>query len=124
MGQPQHAGGGLGHGGGRAVARDDLCGADQHLRGAELRIAESELQALPEGSYYYHQLTGLRVDDEQGAAIGVVDSVMETGAETRVLVVRGPQGETLLPFAAAFVKSVDLARGLIVAVRPEYAGAD
>lgn len=94
------------------------------LRGAELRIAESELQALPEGSYYYHQLTGLQVDDEQGAAIGVVESVMETGAETRVLVVRGPEGETLLPFAAAFVRSVDLARGRIVAARPEYAVAD
>ncbi len=49
---------------------------------------------------------------------------METGAETRVLVVRGPEGETLLPFAAAFVRSVDLAGGRIVAARPEYAGAD
>ena len=64
------------------------------------------------------------MDDEQGAAIGVVESVMETGAETRVLVVRGPEGETLLPFAAAFVKQVDLARGRIVAARPEYAVAD
>jgi 16S rRNA processing protein RimM len=96
----------------------------ESLRGAELRIAESELEALPEGSYYYHQLAGLRVDDEQGTAIGVVESVMETGAETRVLVVRGPAGEVLLPFAAAFVKSIDTARGRIVATRPEYAGAD
>jgi len=96
----------------------------EKLRGAELRIAEAELQALPEGSYYYHQLSGLRVDDEQGAAIGVVESVMETGAEARVLVVRGPEGETLLPFAAAFVKSVDIARGRIVAHRPEYLLAD
>jgi 16S rRNA processing protein RimM len=94
------------------------------LRGAELRIAESELQALPEGSYYYHQLVGLQVDDEQGATIGVVESVMETASETRVLVVRGPGGETLLPFAAAFVRSVDTAGGRIVAVRPEYAGAN
>ena len=49
---------------------------------------------------------------------------METGAETRVLVVRGPGGETLLPFAAGFVKAVDLAGGRIVALRPEYAVAD
>ena len=35
-----------------------------------------------------------------------------------------PQGETLLPFAEAFVRSVDLARGRIVAARPEYAVAD
>jgi 16S rRNA processing protein RimM len=94
------------------------------MRGAELRIAESELLALPEGSYYYHQLVGLQVDDERGTAIGVVESVMETGAETRVLVVRGPEGETLLPFAEAFVKGVDLGRGRIVAERPEYVVAD
>jgi 16S rRNA processing protein RimM len=94
------------------------------LRGAELRIEESELQALPAGSYYHHQLAGLPVVDEQGSAIGTVESVMETGAETRVLVLRGEAGETLLPFAEAFVKHVDLAGGRIVAVRPEYALAD
>ncbi len=49
---------------------------------------------------------------------------METGAETRVLVVRGPEGETLLPFAADFVRTVDLAGGRIVALRPEYVVAD
>ena len=48
------------------LAGIDSIDAAETLRGAELRIAESELEALPEGSYYYHQLTGLRVDDEQG----------------------------------------------------------
>jgi 16S rRNA processing protein RimM len=94
------------------------------LRGLELRIAEEDLAALPEGSFYHHQLKGLRVDDEAGALIGFVDDVMETGGENRVLVVRGPGGETLLPFAASFVEAVDLERGRITARRPEYAGAD
>ena len=96
----------------------------EKLRGLELRIAEEDLAPLPEGSFYYHQLTGLRVEDEEGALIGVVAEVMETGAETRVLVVRGPGGETLLPFAASFVKSVELEHGRILARRPEYASAD
>jgi len=94
------------------------------LRGAELRIEEQELEALPAGSFYHHELVGLRAVDEQGAELGAVDEVMETGAETRVLVVRGPGGETLLPFAEAFVKSVDLAGGTIVVLRPEYVVAD
>jgi 16S rRNA processing protein RimM len=94
------------------------------LRGLELRIEEAELPALPEGSYYHHQLRGLRVEDEAGAEMGVVDDVVETGAEARVLVVRGPGGETLLPFAAGFVRSVDLARGRLVTKRPEYVVAD
>jgi 16S rRNA processing protein RimM len=96
----------------------------EKLRGLELRIAEEELAALPEGSFYHHQLKGLRVEDETGVEIGVVDEVMETGAETRVLVVRGPGGETLLPLASGFVKAIDLAHGRILASRPEYAGAD
>ena len=95
------------------LAGIDSIDAAETLRGAELRIAESELQALPEGSYYYHQLTGLQVDDEQGKAIGVVESVMETGAETRVLVVRGPEGEI-----AAAVR-----RGLREIGRPRRAAA-
>jgi 16S rRNA processing protein RimM len=96
----------------------------EELRGAELRIEEEELAALPAGSFYHHQLVGLRAVDEQGAALGAVDEVMETGADTRILVVHGPDGETLLPFADAFVKSVDLAGGTIVVLRPEYVVAD
>jgi 16S rRNA processing protein RimM len=106
------------------LAGIDSIDAAETLRGAELRIEESELAALPAGSYYHHQLAGLAVVDEQGGAIGTVESVMETGAETRVLVVRGAAGETLLPFAEAFVKQVDLVGRRIVAVRPEYALAN
>jgi len=94
------------------------------LRGLELRIEENDLAVLPEGSYYHHQLRGLRVEDEAGTEMGVVDDVVETGAEARVLVVRGSEGETLLPFAADFVRVVDLARGRLVAHRPEYVVAD
>ena len=102
----------------------DSIDAAEELRDAELRIEESELEALPSGSYYHHQLEGLAVEDEAGRAIGRVEQVMETGAPTRVLVVRGEDGETLLPFADEFVKSVDVAGGRIVAARPEYVVAD
>jgi len=96
----------------------------ERLRGRELRIGEEELEALPEGSYYHHQIAGLRVEDEHGAVLGVVDSVMETGAEARVLVIRGTDGEILVPFAASFVRLVDLDASRIVLVRPEYVGAN
>jgi 16S rRNA processing protein RimM len=94
------------------------------LRGQELRIAEEELAELPPGSYYHHQLVGLRVEDAAGAPLGVVEEVQETGAEARVLVVRGAQGETLVPFAAVFVREVDLEQRRLVVDRPEYVLAD
>ena len=96
----------------------------EKLRGAEIGIAESELAALPEGSFYHHQLKGLPVIDADGEVVGVVGDVMETGAGAPILVVQGPGGETLVPFAAGFVEEVDLAAGRIVIARPEYADAD
>ncbi len=102
----------------------DSIEAAERLRGLELRIGEEELQALPAGSYYHHQLTGLSVVDSAGAPLGVVADVLETGGEARVLVVKGEAGETLLPFAEPFVRSVDLVRRTLVVERPEYVVAD
>ena len=92
----------------------------ERYRGLELRIAEEELEALPEGSYYHHQLRGLRVDDPSGTALGVVTDLMETGGGATILVVRGPEGELLIPLADAFVKKVDVAGGRLVAERPQF----
>lgn len=96
----------------------------ERLRGCELRIGEEELAPLPEGSFYHHELTGLHVTDGAGVELGVVEDVMETGAGAPILVVRGSEGETLVPLAVDFVKNVDLAGARIVIERLEYAGAD
>ena len=88
-------------------------------RGLELRIPEEDLQVLPEGSYYHHQLRGLRAEDEQGHLVGTVEDILEAGGEAPVLVVRGPRGETMVPLAASFIRAVDLAAGRVVVVVPE-----
>jgi 16S rRNA processing protein RimM len=88
----------------------DSMDAAATLRGLELRIGAEELEALPEGSYYHHQLVGLQVF-ERDRPLGRVEKLLETGAGAPVLVVRGPQGETLLPLAAEFVENIDLAQG-------------
>lgn len=92
----------------------------EQLRGMDVRIPEEDLPKLPPGSYYHHQLKGLAVEDEAGASVGTVHDILETGGEAPVLTVRGSGGETLIPLAEAFVREVDLARGRIVVVRPQY----
>jgi 16S rRNA processing protein RimM len=87
-------------------------------RGLELRIGEEDLAALPQGSYYHHQLKGLRVEDEGGRSLGVATDLMETGASP-VVVVRGPRGELLIPLAEDFVRAVDLGAGRMVVAVPE-----
>ena len=88
-------------------------------RGLELRIGEEELAVLPEGSYYHHQLKGLRVEDEQGKSLGVAADLLETGADSPVVVVRGDKGELLIPLAESFVRRVDLEGGRMVVAVPE-----
>lgn len=54
---------------------------------AELAVPRALLPALPEGEYYWHDLIGLSVLNLQGEPLGVVESLMSTGAND-VLVIR------------------------------------
>jgi 16S rRNA processing protein RimM len=90
----------------------------ESYRGLEIRIGEEDLASLPEGSYYHHQIIGLRVEDPSGHTLGWAERLLETGAGAPVLVVRDGGRETLIPLAADFVE-VDLEGKRIVATLPE-----
>ena len=101
----------------------DSIDAAEGYRDVDLRIGEDELPALPPGSYYHHQLKGLEVVNEDGVVVGRIHDLLETGA-TVVLVIRGGEGgETLLPLADQFVKSVDVAGGRMNVRVPEMVNA-
>ena len=104
------------------LAGVDSIEAAERLRGCELAIAESELQPLPPGSYYHHQLRGLQVRDRAGLPLGIVREVLETGGVC-VLEVARPGGELLIPLAEPFVVCVDLEAGALTAIVPEELGA-
>src|SRR5262249_32107864 len=99
----------------------DTIDAAEAYRGLELRIPGEQLEPLPPDAYYHPQLRGLRVCDGDGRALGVLRDIMETGGEAPVLVVRGEGGETLVPFAAPFVRRVDPGAGRLVVDVPEPA---
>lgn len=69
------------------------------LAGVELKVPASDLPALPEGTYYRHDLVGCDVQDEDGRIIGPVIAV-EGPLEASRLVVAGPHGEVLIPLVA------------------------
>jgi 16S rRNA processing protein RimM len=89
------------------------------LRGLEIRIGEEELAPLPEGSYYHHQLRGLRVELASGESVGVVTDLIDTKGGVPVLVAQGAQGEILIPLAERFVVSVEPEAGRMVVELPE-----
>ncbi|HQQ63651.1 MAG TPA: ribosome maturation factor RimM [Pseudomonadales bacterium] len=88
-----------------------------------------ELPVLPEGEYYWQELTGLQVFSRYGAGervlLGKVSALMETGAND-VLVVSPceksvDQRERLLPYVDAYVLEVDLDTGtMLVDWDPEF----
>jgi 16S rRNA processing protein RimM len=102
--------GGLGRGG---EARLGLEGIDDRdvaleLRGSLVLMREAELESLPEGEFYWHQLIGCRVELEDGRPVGVVREIWDTGAHD-TLVVEDPRGkQQLLPTAKELMPLIDL----------------
>jgi 16S rRNA processing protein RimM len=88
------------------------------LAGAELRVPESALQPLPDGSYYLHQLVGCRVETADGALLGTVLRV-DGGAAAAVLVVAGERGEVLVPLAREICVEIDVEARVIRVKMPE-----
>ena len=84
------------------------------LRDQYIEIPESSLRSLPEGQYYRFQLIGLHVLDLYGRELGTITDVLETGSND-VYLVRGPEGEHLVPALSHFIKNIDLSsKSLIV----------
>ena len=97
---------------------NDRDGAEQ-LKGSEIAIQRAQLPAAEPGEYYWIDLIGLQVVNQQGMALGVVDHLMETGANDVLVVKEAKRGdkngskdggkERLIPFVLnEFIKSVDL----------------
>jgi 16S rRNA processing protein RimM len=82
------------------------------LRGCLLLVEDADLEVLPPGTYYRHQLVGLEVRDQTGETVGRVADVLATGAHD-VLVVRKEGREVLVPAVAAFVAGVDREAGVL-----------
>jgi 16S rRNA processing protein RimM len=80
----------------------------QALTGTLIAVARSVLPAPEPSEYYWRDLLGLAVVNADGTPLGTVEELMETGAHD-VLVVRGSDATTLIPFVARFVLDVDLA---------------
>jgi 16S rRNA processing protein RimM len=102
----------------------DSIEAAESCRGQALALPEASLGPLPADAYYHHDLVGLDAyDAETGGALGRVEEVLEAGAAPRVLRVGGGEEDLLLPFAAPFVRAVDLERHRLLVVPPAKDGA-
>lgn len=78
------------------------------LRNQLVYVKTAELPSLPQGEYYFHQMVGLQVYNEQGDLLGELTEILETGAND-VYIINTPDGkEVLVPAIESVLKQIDL----------------
>ncbi|MDI1277108.1 ribosome maturation factor RimM [Methylobacter sp.] len=83
------------------------------LMGWDIFITQDQLPKAAKGEYYWSELIGLNVETIDGVQLGVVDSLLETGAND-VIIVQGER-ERVIPFLQGqTIINVDLDAGKIV----------
>jgi len=109
-------------------------------KGKQIAVPRAQLPQPDENEYYWSDLIGLHVKNVQGVDLGVIDDILETGAND-VLVVKGvpvkaeatadkdaagkaekeKAQQRLLPFIASVVLEVDLkAKTMLVDWDPDF----
>ncbi len=76
------------------------------LKGASLKLPRDHFPEAGSDSYYWVDLIGCVVINEDGVHLGTVDEIAEYGAHPVMTV-----GKELIPFVPDLVKSVDLQKG-------------
>ena len=77
------------------------------LKGSEIAVPRAALPATDENEYYWADLIGLEVVNEQEEVLGKVAGHLSTGAHDVMRVVDG-ETERLLPFVDAVIRNVDM----------------
>ena len=77
-----------------------------------MAIKQSQLPKLYDGEFYWHELEGLAVINDNGHEFGTIEKFIETGAND-VFVVRGEK-ERLIPYTKDVVIEVDFRRNLVL----------
>lgn len=82
------------------------------LVGSEVLIPREEAPPLPQDTYYYYDIIGLRVVNGEGRGLGQVRGIFPTPANDVYVIKKGGK-EWLLPATKEIIQEVDLERGLL-----------
>jgi 16S rRNA processing protein RimM len=90
--------------------------AAEALRGWRIFVSRGSFPSTAEDEYYWVDLIGLEVVNREGASLGTVADLLDTGAHSVLRVTQAAPGEPvreaerLIPFVAAYVDEVSLER--------------
>ncbi|MDU4623974.1 MAG: ribosome maturation factor RimM [Enterococcus gallinarum] len=89
------------------------------LRDGILKVSKDELSELTENEYYYHEIIGLTVIDEQARELGKIKEILSPGANDVWVVQRKGKKDALIPYIESVVKQIDLDKGEVLIEIPE-----
>lgn len=87
--------------------------AAERVRGRLLEAPDAEIIRDDDESFFVHELIGMHVVTDGGREMGRIVEVMPTGAND-VWVVRGDDGDLMVPAIAEVVREVKVAEGLVI----------
>lgn len=80
----------------------------EQYRNLFLNVTPDKVFPLPDGSYYYFELIGMRVEDADKGYLGELSEVLETGANDVYVVKSDTYGEILIPAIKQVILAVDV----------------
>jgi len=93
--------------------------AAERLRNTDLYVPRERLPAPDPDEFYHADLIGLDAEDTAGKTLGTVVAVHNFGAGDLLEIAPAGGGETvMLPFTAAIVPVIEIARGQIIVDAP------
>lgn len=85
---------------------------------SDLYLPLSILPTLSGNKFYYHEVTGFTIIDENFGEVGVIDNINDTGAQ-ELFVIDRDGIEILIPVNDQFIKKVDREQKQIIVNTPE-----
>ena len=79
----------------------------------ELSLFKTELPSPADNEYYWFEIVGLRVFNQHDVYLGIVEAILETGANDVLIVRADNQCERMIPFIASVILSVDKQENIV-----------
>lgn len=93
----------------------------EKYRDGILKVDKEDLGKLEANAYYYHQIVGLEVFDENSELLGTIKEILSPGANDVWVIGQNKKGEKdiLIPYIESVVTLVDVANGRVEVEIPE-----
>jgi 16S rRNA processing protein RimM len=91
----------------------------EKYRDGILKVSKDQLTDLPQDEFYYHEIIGLTVIDENEKKLGKIKEILSPGANDVWVVQRPKKKDALIPYIESVVQSVDLKEGIVRVEIPE-----